>query len=768
MAEISQAYTEGPLSVPDGLVLCWANDQDYGPYALTPTARSTFAEGVLPPNINLGESGPVELTCLDIISDYPLSTSPTLVSNIPQNVLDLKNIESDTPTVSKPTLGTGNLEIIFTGDSHNAHPTLSNVVDPESSIPTVNIHVRVIYASWRQFVFRITPAIGKRPLFNIVNPSSNVAAFDTKWRPWYSYDGLTWTRFDTAPVNNTTTWTFQNSTSFTENVVYVSYQPAWPLSYSQNLIDDIITNAPSLIHELPSTTNYAFPTLLNNQTDELGNTVPGQKMYGFGIWDNTLSPTDGSQKRIAIISGGMHAGEHVGSWSMEGFVRTLTESSALATSLLQKYKFYIYPCVNPMGRYMGHYRGQRDPAGYSIDPNRDYPIDGSAPALQSSQIIKEMMITDIGTNKAAFYLDFHATWGSPSTAYFYYPSTSPYVLEWDSRIKTYAPTYDDKVSTVETGLGDLVDQLFGPYHNYTPETYETAAFLNTDAIKLVGVNFAKALDDSPLSEMRLPIESNIYNIIQDAGCYISLDYIFAQDIIEKISTLWVENQDTNALIRQTYTSNQDSREKISYQTVGVYDSNNKISQSSGLIQDLQLKMSASYTYSQDLNEKISSLIQEVQDSESKAMFVYLLNQDSQINVSSNETYNVYLDTEAIIKTNINISEDILCSTSSDINSINDCKIKVLTGVELTQDLIYNIRTILNSTFDGSYKIFNVINKTVDLNSGISTPYIVELDNNSIIPEYDIDNMIVIALFSKGSTKLQLESNGTIVISLTSK
>lgn len=54
LTELRQAQNDGPLSVPDGLILCWANGQDYGPSAYTPVARATLVEGELPPNTALG------------------------------------------------------------------------------------------------------------------------------------------------------------------------------------------------------------------------------------------------------------------------------------------------------------------------------------------------------------------------------------------------------------------------------------------------------------------------------------------------------------------------------------------------------------------------------------------------------------------------------------------------------------------------------------------------------------------------------------------
>lgn len=52
--ELTEAKTNGPLNVPSGLTLLWANNQDYSTNAITPVARSTFVAGDLPPNLALG------------------------------------------------------------------------------------------------------------------------------------------------------------------------------------------------------------------------------------------------------------------------------------------------------------------------------------------------------------------------------------------------------------------------------------------------------------------------------------------------------------------------------------------------------------------------------------------------------------------------------------------------------------------------------------------------------------------------------------------
>jgi hypothetical protein len=457
--------------------------------------------------VKTGSSQSVTATGTQSISVTGLSASTAYYLHMVHR--DSSGNDSDVATSAQFTTeeASSSLTLITTGDSFNAHPTSSSVTDASTATPMVNIVVRVIYTGWRQFLFKVTGASGRRPIFKI-DPTGYVNVFSSTWRPWYSYDGINWLRFDTAPVNNTTTWDFQHSEAFTDDNVWIAYQPAWPVSRTPWLIGELQGLDSSLVHELPSATGFEYATALTAQTDELGTTVPAQKMYAFGVWDDTLNPLDGSAKRIAIITGNVHAGEHIGAWPMEGFLRYLFSSTAKAITLLRNFRFYVYPMLNPMGRYMGHYRGQRDAANLTLDPNRDYPADGSASTLQSSSVFRSMLATDMGSNLAAFSLDFHSTWGSAGSFYFYSdPSVDPYAIyldEWHARIQAYSTGYTRDASLLEVTVDQHVTRAGTQQHSYVVEVYESSAFSGGTAdITLIGEHYAQALADSPLSEMRL-------------------------------------------------------------------------------------------------------------------------------------------------------------------------------------------------------------------------------------------------------------------------
>jgi Concanavalin A-like lectin/glucanases superfamily len=52
-AELLTAQRCGPLAVPNGLIMCWANNRDYGPYRLKATSKTAIALGASPPGRGL-------------------------------------------------------------------------------------------------------------------------------------------------------------------------------------------------------------------------------------------------------------------------------------------------------------------------------------------------------------------------------------------------------------------------------------------------------------------------------------------------------------------------------------------------------------------------------------------------------------------------------------------------------------------------------------------------------------------------------------------
>lgn len=157
---------------------------------------------------------------------------------------------------------------------------------------------------------------------------------------------------------------------------------------------------------------------------------------------------------------------------------------------------------------------EQNPGYFSLDPNRDWPVDNSPSNLQSTQLVRDMLATDMGTNRASFALDFHGTWGS-SVAFFYHDSDALYKNSMDEALEVVGGMYDAKPSTVipDTTMSGGVYRLCGnPLHCYTPEIYETSLFAGgISDLFLIGEHFAKAIaliSDVKMETFKLP--SNVF------------------------------------------------------------------------------------------------------------------------------------------------------------------------------------------------------------------------------------------------------------------
>ena len=81
--------------------------------------------------------------------------------------------------------------------------------------------------------------------------------------------------------------------------------------------------------------------------------VPQHNLYGYLITD----PCSTGQKSKVVIMTGNHNTEAPGSWAFQGLVDFLVGGEPEADWLRRHGEFYVYPLVNPDGRYTGVGRG---------------------------------------------------------------------------------------------------------------------------------------------------------------------------------------------------------------------------------------------------------------------------------------------------------------------------------------------------------------------------------------------------------------------------
>lgn len=111
-AERTTARADGPLAVPSGLVLCYANGRDYSTFAHPVVSRSTFVDGGLPPNVTLGPATNTNITVGLVAEDAIIAGSISVAgtSNITVGLVGEDAIIAGSISVAMGTITSGPLK----------------------------------------------------------------------------------------------------------------------------------------------------------------------------------------------------------------------------------------------------------------------------------------------------------------------------------------------------------------------------------------------------------------------------------------------------------------------------------------------------------------------------------------------------------------------------------------------------------------------------------------------------------------------------------
>ncbi|WP_282609441.1 LamG-like jellyroll fold domain-containing protein [Pelagibius sp. Alg239-R121] len=385
----------------------------------------------------------------------------------------------------------------------NTDVTRTIIEAPDSLSPTVTVYARPnvnvegalpnpIYYS---LAFKISGILGKMPKFRL-NLSHSVPyslygseGWPVAWRPWFSYDEITWHRMD----NSSVTGGFQevsNSTSFSQNTVYFATRPPYNPSRVRAHIDSIKFNP--FVSEPPSSTGNDFVYGLSSATtrDGDGLPVPALELISYRISDDATSAADGSPKRKAVFIAGQHASKDQGNWQLQSFVDFLIDGGATANALLKNWEFFIYPMVNPSGRWGNAYRGTLQQSERDQDPNRDWPGGNSSGRLDVVEATRTAIEVDTGNSISAF-IDFHGRFRDPDSIFRFPNVTNDAFI---SHVNSVYPV----VSVVSTTAGGVSETFYRDVYNVPLSiTSEGAGFVTSISdYAMLGEALAKGLHDS--------------------------------------------------------------------------------------------------------------------------------------------------------------------------------------------------------------------------------------------------------------------------------
>ena len=350
---------------------------------------------------------------------------------------------TNSQTFYAPTVAVETIKISDDYERSSVNASLSSVTGSgDAAVITIKPRYQyseIVYGNrWWEFSARIDGVNGTRPTFTVLDYESG-KLFGYPWesghRCHFSYDRETWYPFDTITRDDTNhVVSSRHNTAFTQDTVYFSNSPQFSVHQIGEWIADLDatysaiepTASAAAFTPTSAVSDYAAQAYIadeySTQTDELSRTIPKTPLYAFQINDTSLMPTNGTAKRIAILTSGVHAAEDIANHCLKSFIDSLLGSSTAAQALRRQYKILVYPMINAPGRAGGGWRGSftKGNSGQYDDANRHFVTIYSE--LEIVDKPKAAMTTDRSGVEPDWALDFHSqidnTWAvyTPSTA----------------------------------------------------------------------------------------------------------------------------------------------------------------------------------------------------------------------------------------------------------------------------------------------------------------------------------------------------------------
>lgn len=241
---------------------------------------------------------------------------------------------------------------------------ISSSKDPKNPIDTL------LSPSGRWFYFMVAGVKNKTISISLQNTDP--------LRAVYSYDNITWHRYDTTETKVNFNFTKQ----YSRDSVYIAYYVPYTNNHLKEKMDDWEYNN-------------------NVRIYSIGKSHQGRDLKMLIITNNYISDSD--KKRI-YIHGRIHPSETPCSWALEGLIEFLLEENQFSRSLRDNAVFYILPFSNPDGVALGYSRC--DAIGVNMEINYNQPDSLTRPEVKN--IKKFLNTTTYGNKPIDLFLNFHS------------------------------------------------------------------------------------------------------------------------------------------------------------------------------------------------------------------------------------------------------------------------------------------------------------------------------------------------------------------------
>jgi hypothetical protein len=348
---------------------------------------------------------------------------------------------------------------------------------------------------WKWIHFEVSGAKDRRLIFEIGDNFASGGNALRNLQMVYSHDGENWAFFDqNRRDSQAKTFTFSNDSAFEEDRIVIAY--SFPYPY-QRVVDHV-----NRINESPwvSPTRSGDLNLVIGQsaggTDCVGRGVPPHDLFGFVITD----PTVDLPKVKISITGGVHANEVLANHVLEGLIDFLVGEDPRADQLRQSAEFFIYPMVNPDGRFAGYNRGGVEHV--SRDTNRFWDEDLYGD-MKEIRTVAEALVRDT-EGSVTWHIDFHS-WSNTSA---HFVILNREVLQtgfWEA-LKELEPAMLHRISEGSARTGRWFGHhRLGAEFSLTPETMFRPGE-NIERYHAMGRNFGIALSQEVSAQVLVQTE----------------------------------------------------------------------------------------------------------------------------------------------------------------------------------------------------------------------------------------------------------------------
>ncbi len=259
---------------------------------------------------------------------------------------------------------------------------------------------------WRWVYFKASGVNGVNPNFKISTNFAGGSGAIANHNFRYSLDNENWVPFDNHGISGGS-FQFSNNNAFAQDDVWIAHS----IPYSYGRVADQV--AQYKLSPFVSPTISSDANLVIGQSpggvDDLGRTIAPRDMWGFKLTDNAV-PSAG--KTQVVLTSGLHANEVLGNHTLEGTIDFLLSNDPRATELRKTTEFFVYPLLNPDGRFAGNNRATIQ------NPNQDPNCCWSPTASSNWQnkpdlkVSGEAMMADLQTatgGEAEYFIDYHST-----------------------------------------------------------------------------------------------------------------------------------------------------------------------------------------------------------------------------------------------------------------------------------------------------------------------------------------------------------------------